>query len=65
MLNCEYISVIFMVLIYLLTNGSDVKICIVTFMQHVLASSFNIVIFIKLTLPSKYIELILEVASVM
>ena len=52
-LNCEYISVILIFMISILKNGSDVKICIVMFIYHVLASFFNILIPIKLTVLYK------------
>ena len=64
MFNFEYSSDISMVIIYFLTNESDVKMVMVTFMQHVFALFFNIYRFVTSTLPPEEIELVPEFSFV-
>ena len=59
-----YIYGISIVIIDPLTNDRDVNICIVTSMQKVLDSLFNLVMFTTFTTPSKDIELMPEVSFV-
>ena len=58
MLNFIYSVVIITVMIYFLTNISDFDIRIVMFMYHEFVLFFNIVMFVTVNLPYKYIELI-------